>query len=183
MNYVLCAGHERTLFECYNYWDYQSYYARDANVICYNNGEYIYNLNNSVFPVSECYKLFPRRRKKKHIPRKDNKFGGRWALMISLRLQCCSRPVMSWHKLQNGYSLIRRTIVDSTQNLTPEISQGGTVLSSIVLNFGFRERVLLLCTTESCLQWLIVFRDLWLSAVIGDCLLWLMIVCCDWWLQ
>ena len=42
MNYVLCAGHERTLFECYNYWDYQSYYARDANVICYNNGEYIY---------------------------------------------------------------------------------------------------------------------------------------------
>ena len=41
MNYVSCAGHERTLFECYNYWDYQSYYARDANVICYNNGEYI----------------------------------------------------------------------------------------------------------------------------------------------
>ena len=25
----------------------------------------IYNLNNSVFPVSECCKLFPRRRKKK----------------------------------------------------------------------------------------------------------------------
>ncbi|KAK7116610.1 hypothetical protein V1264_002264 [Littorina saxatilis] len=37
MYYVNCYGHERTLFECYNYWNYQSFWSSDANVICYNN--------------------------------------------------------------------------------------------------------------------------------------------------
>nr|KAG5697333.1 hypothetical protein BaRGS_004059 [Batillaria attramentaria] len=39
MYYVLCGGKERTLFECYNYWNYRLSYARDANVICYNTRE------------------------------------------------------------------------------------------------------------------------------------------------
>ncbi|XP_076465930.1 scavenger receptor cysteine-rich domain-containing protein DMBT1-like [Babylonia areolata] len=34
LNYVRCRGYERTLFECFNYFDYQNFYASDANVVC-----------------------------------------------------------------------------------------------------------------------------------------------------